>query len=485
MSLTSALSIAQQALLNTSRQTSVVSRNLSEASNPDYTRRAAVLSSMTPGARVAQIQRAANEALFRQNLSALSQQQGQQTVSDGLNMLNQLVNGVDQSSAAATLLTGLQTTLQAYSANPSNRTLADSVVEAARDLTRALNDGTTSIQTFRAEQDLQLSLAVSDLNTLLNEFGQANKEVMTATRAGRDASDALDQRDALLKKISEYVPVSTITRSDNDMMIVAGDGSVLFETVARPVTFTPNTAYTAGMTGNAIYVDGVPLALGSGSNTTASGKLSAMLQLRDTTAPAIQRQLDEIARGLVVSFAETDPLGVQPAAAGLFTWPGAPAVPSAATLVDGMAGRIEINAAFDTTAGGNSLLLRDGGANGAAYVHNTAGGGYSALILEYSNRLDRPMTFDPAAGLGATGSLTAFSTNAISWLESGRQEAERAIETKSATLMRTSTALSNATGVNVDEEMALLLELERSYESSARILRVVDEMFAALLGAVN
>jgi flagellar hook-associated protein 1 FlgK len=268
-------------------------------------------------------------------------------------------------------------------------------------------------------------------------------------------------------------------------MIVAGDGTVLFETVARPVTFTPNLAYTAGMAGNAIFVDGVPLAMGNGSNTTAGGRLAAMIQLRDNTAPAMQRQLDEIARGLVVSFAETDPNGVQPDAAGLITWPGAPAVPSAATLVDGMAGRIEINNAFDTLAGGNSLLLRDGGANGATYVHNAGGGSYSALILEYSNRLDRPIAFDPAAGLGASASLTAFSTNAVSWLEAGRQEAERAVETKTATLMRTSTALSNITGVNVDEEMALLLELERSYESSARIIRVVDEMFAALLGAVN
>lgn len=485
MSLTSALSIAQQALLNTSRQTSVVARNLSEANNPDYTRRSAVLSSTAPGARVAEIRRATSDALFRQNLAAMSQYQGQATLTGGMDMLSNLVNGVDQAGSAASLLTGLQTALQTYSANPANRTLADSVVEAARDLARSLNAGTAAIQTYRAETDLQLSVAVGELNSLLADFGKANKAVISATQSGRDASDALDQRDALLKKIAEYVPVSTITRSDNDMMIVANDGAVLFETVARPVTFTPSSAYTAGMTGNSILVDGVPLALGSGGNTTASGKLAAMLQLRDDTAPAMQRQLDEIARGLILSFAETDPSGVQPDATGLFTWPGAPAVPSGSSLIDGLAGRITINAAMDSGAGGNPFLLRDGGANGAAYVHNASGGSYSTLILEYSNRLDRPMTFDAAAGLGTAGSLTAFATNAVSWIEAGRQEAARAAETKTATLMRTSAALSNATGVNVDEEMALLLELERSYESSARILRAVDEMFASLLAAVN
>ena len=48
-------------------------------------------------------------------------------------------------------------------------------------------------------------------------------------------------------------------------------------------------------------------------------------------------------------------------------------------------------------------------------------------------------------------------------------------------MTRTSEALSNATGVNVDEEMALLLELEHSYQASARILNAIDEMLSVLL----
>ena len=76
MSLTTALSIAQSALRNTSRQTSIVSRNVSDASNPDYTRRIAVVTSTAPGARSIDIQRAANELLFQNNLGALSSLEG-------------------------------------------------------------------------------------------------------------------------------------------------------------------------------------------------------------------------------------------------------------------------------------------------------------------------------------------------------------------------------------------------------------------------
>jgi len=99
MSLTSALNIAQTALFNTSRQTSVVSRNVSEASNPDYAHRSALLSSMAPGARVVQIRRAADEVLFRQNLFAISAWQGQKAMSGGLDTMRLTVNGVEDANA--------------------------------------------------------------------------------------------------------------------------------------------------------------------------------------------------------------------------------------------------------------------------------------------------------------------------------------------------------------------------------------------------
>ncbi|TIW84821.1 MAG: hypothetical protein E5V59_30850, partial [Mesorhizobium sp.] len=46
-------------------------------------------------------------------------------------------------------------------------------------------------------------------------------------------------------------------------------------------------------------------------------------------------------------------------------------------------------------------------------------------------------------------------------------------------------ALSNATGVNVDQEMSLLLDLEHTYQASARMMKTVDDMMAALLNAVG
>ena len=111
MSLTTALSIAQSALLTTSRQTSVVSRNVADASNPDYARRTAAVVSTAPGARSVQIQRAASELLFRQNLAALSAWSGQSALHGGMDQLELAVNGVDNASSASTAIGQLQQAL--------------------------------------------------------------------------------------------------------------------------------------------------------------------------------------------------------------------------------------------------------------------------------------------------------------------------------------------------------------------------------------
>lgn len=485
MSLSSALSIAQSSIRNTARQTSIVSRNVLEANNPDYSRRTALLTG-SAGARAVEIQRAANEQLFRQNLSALSSFNGQSTLFNGMERLNLSINGVENATSPATALGKLQEALQLYSASPSNRNLAENTLDAARQVVRTLNDGTNTLQSFRAVADQEITTAVSELNNLLADLEKANNAVVSGTRSGRDITDALDQRDATLKKIAEYVPISTYTRGDNDLVVSTKDGSMLFETVPRSVQFTPTGVYSPGTSGNRVFIDGVPVDLASGGNTTASGRIAGMIQLRDGVTVTMQNQLDEIARGLITAFAETSPTNALPPAAGLFTWLGAPAIPAAGTLVTGLAGQIRLNPALDSAQGGNPELLRDGGANGAGYVHNTGNNAsYSGLLIAYGDRVDAPIVFSSAGGIVTSASLSDYSTASIGWFDGMRKEASNAADSKQALAVRTAEALSNETGVNVDAEMSLLLDLEHSYEASARLIRAVDEMLAALLDAVR
>ena len=123
MSLSSALSIAQSSLLNVGRQTSVVSRNVLEASNPDYTpphRRR--LPARRPARASSRSSAPPTTSCFARTSARLSHWSGQSALSRGMDRLGLAVNGVDNARPPASAIGKLQEALQLYSASPSNRT---------------------------------------------------------------------------------------------------------------------------------------------------------------------------------------------------------------------------------------------------------------------------------------------------------------------------------------------------------------------------
>jgi flagellar hook-associated protein 1 len=99
--------------------------------------------------------------------------------------------------------------------------------------------------------------------------------------------------------------------------------------------------------------------------------------------------------------------------------------------------------------------------------------------------MDADMSFDPTAGVDSSSSILDFASNSIGWVESQRSAANTAAENTSAALSRSSDAYSNNTGVNLDEELTLLMDIEQSYKAGTKILSAVDEMLQALLDSAS
>ncbi|MGV1790512.1 flagellar hook-associated protein FlgK [Rhizobium lusitanum] len=485
MSLTTALNNAQAIFNNTGTQSSVVSNNIANASNSNYSRRQAMLTTDMAGAQVVKIDRSSEPALQKAYLSSSSSDSAQQLLLNAYgNLQSATLGGNDNEISPATYLSAFQTAMQTFSGSPSSTTAAQSAINAAQSLATSLNNATSAVQDARTDADKQISSDVSTLNSLLKQFQTANDAVKSATTtAGPTSSalaDALDQRDSVLNQISQIVGVTTVTRGNNDMALYTSSGTTLFETIPRTVTFQPTNSYTASTVGNSVYIDGVALTPGQGANTTAQGSLQAALQVRDDVAPTYQKQLDEIARGLVTTFAETNSTN-STKAPGLFTWTGG-TVPSSATVVTGLAGSITVNPAVVTSQGGNPNLLRDGGINGANYVVNTNGdSGYSTQLDAYITAMNTKMDFDASAGSDTKASLMDYASSSIGWLEGQRSTATTAAENTSAALSRSSGAYSNATGVNLDEELTLMMDIEQSYKAGTKILNAVNEMLQSVL----
>ncbi len=487
MSLSVALNTARQALQTTATQIAVSSSNISNADDPTRSRKIAIPTVDPSGSsHIQTITRATNDSILTQYLGASSQSAGSQALLDGLNRLQDTVGDTADGTSPAARIAALASALQTYANAPSDASLGQAAVTAAQSVATSLNSASQTVTAVRNDADAAMAGSVDRLNGLLAQFQTLNQTAVNETFAGQDATDTLDQRDAVLDKIGQEIGVTVLRRDNNDVALYTDSGVVLFDKTARTVSMTPSSALAPGVTGNAVTVDGVPVTGANAPMPISSGTLAGLAQLRDVVAPTYQAQLDEMARGLVESFAEQDQSGGGgPDLAGLFTWSGGPTVPATGTLSSGAASTLKVSSAVVPSAGGSIAKLRDGGINGANYKYNTAGAAsFADRLSGLIDSLSAPRTFSAASGLETSGSLTDFSTASVGWLENERQNASNTVDYQGALLTRVKTALSNAVGINLDDEYAQQLQLEQSYQASSKLVNVVNSLFHALLDAV-
>ncbi|MEH2488312.1 flagellar hook-associated protein FlgK [Bradyrhizobium sp. AZCC 2230] len=493
MSITSALDSARNSLMASGIQSSTVSRNIAGASSTGYSRKITVLDNL-PGAGVyvAAIQRAASSGLYSNVLTATSAAATQSAIYDGLQKIASATVDdpqLDQSPTAQ--LNALKQALQQYANAPDNTTLAQAAVTSAKDMATALNQATQTVQSVREGADADMNISVQNINQLLSQFQTVNTAVVKGTIAGDDVTDYLDQRDSIVSKLSQEVGVTMSIRTNGDAALYTDSGVVLFDKTARAVSFAPTTSYSANITGNAVFIDGVPVTGANSVMPIKSGKLAGLAQLRDNDTVTYQSQLDEVARGLINTFKESDQSATPtlPDVPGLFTYPGAPTMPASGTVLVGLAGTISVAASVDPSAtpGGNPNLLRDGAISGnSAYQYNTAGsGGYSTRLQQLITNMDASQPFDATTQGKPNGSLIDYASSSTSWIENQRKTANDNSQYQSTLLDRSTTALSNVNGVNMDDEMSLMLQVERTYSASSKIISTVDQMLQALLAAVG
>ena len=490
MNLTAALESARSSLMASGIQSSVISRNIAGASATGYSRKIAVLDNLPgTGVYVAAIQRAASSGLYNNVLIATSSSAKQNAIYDGLQKIaSATVDDPELNQSPTAQLNALKQALQQYANAPDNTTLAQAAVQSAKDMATALNQATQTVQSVRASADADMKVSVQNINQLLSQFQTVNTAIVKGTISGDDITDYLDQRDSIVSQLSQEMGVTMSLRPNGDAALYTDSGAVLFDKTARAVTFVPTNSYTAGTTGNAVYVDGVPVTGANSVMPIKSGKLAGLAQLRDQDTVTYQGQLDEIARGLINTFRESDQSGAAlPDVPGLFTYPGSPAMPASATVSVGLAGLISVAASVDPTQGGNPNLLRDGAISGnVAYQYNTAGnGGYSARLQQLIGGMDATQPFDATTQGKPSGSLIDYASSSTSWIENQRKTADSNVTYQKTLLDRSTAALSNVSGVNMDDEMSLMLQVERTYSASSKIISTVDQMLQSLLAAVG
>jgi len=516
MSLAGAISIANSGLANVSAQLGLVSHNVANASTPSYSVESIDNQSLTAGGvgmgvLTGPAVRSVNQALQAETLVQNATVAGLQTTQTALQSIDAVSGTPGQGNDLGSLLGDLQDQFSTLLNDPSNPTQQSAVVSSAATLAQGINTLSNTYTTQRQTAENNIVAEVGTVNSTLATIGSLSAQIVALQANGQSTADLDNQRDAAVQTLSQLLSVNVMTQPNGNMVVTTASGLTLptpgspgtpAGASAGPLSVTaanvqPGAYYPGGGIGG-IMLGGVDV-----TPSLTGGQLGANITLRDTTLPTYQAELDEFSETTANQFADQ---GLT-----LFTDPDGNIPPGGGSPVQsgyvGFAAEIQVNPAVQT----DPSLVRDGNTTIAGsptgagpFTPNPPGGpaGFTTLItnvLNYTFGADaQPGVPQPApntTGLGATGTLNApfaapqtlgdFATSITGAEAADSAAATSQLGTEQAVQTTLTNQLSAQSGVNIDQQMSLMIQLQNAYGANAKVIGAVQNMFAELLQAVQ
>jgi flagellar hook-associated protein 1 FlgK len=304
--------IAFSGLAATELQVSVTAANLANAGTAGYTQKNANQESVATGGigagvTITGISSNVDKLLLKSLIGATSDLGSADVTNSYMSELQQLFGTASSSGSGtkgtslANSLASLESALSSLAATPGSVSLQAAAISALDDVATQLRQTSSGIQNLRANADQDISSSVGSINKDLQQIADLNKEIKQGAASGQSTADLEDQRNSALQDLSSFMNVSYYTNSSGDLQVFTASGQALVDSSAHTLSYTPassvsaSTTYSPGGTGgfSAITVNGADI-----TSQITSGKISALVTLRDKTLPASQSQLDQLAQQL-------------------------------------------------------------------------------------------------------------------------------------------------------------------------------------------
>ncbi len=424
--------------------------------------------------------------------------------------------------------------------NPTNLSARTAVLSAAGTLATVFNQIGSSLLQQRINLDGAVTAEVAEINGMLDGIAGLNRSIGKVENGNTPANDLRDQRDLLIKQLSEKLDVQLIDTNDNSTTLTLSGGTplVVGTTVFRLST-TANLDYRGFK--DILVDDG----MGGTNNVTAEiqgGEMRGLLDMRDVETLDLIDKLDRLAAGLMgqVNGIHQQGLGLDGSSGNLFFEKLTPTVipgsqnlgtavvtatnaspstvivdkfqirstggvnfdlfnlttnqlvgsfTSPVTIANGLAVDISAGAiagdTFDISISEDaamnmalsSTVLND--TNKIAAGLSGIGDGQNALNI---SNLQNSLVFSSGGFTPGTGTSTFddFYNSMVSGLGSGSRSSQTILKQQEGVMLQLNTQRESISGVSLDEEMINLIKFQQAYAASARMITVIEEMFDVL-----
>lgn len=452
MALTKIFDISSRSLAVYRRALEVTSHNIVNSANENYSRQRIMLETETSnltagivwgnGVKIDSVQRMRDKLVDAHILTT------NQKFSDS-NRQSALIGQIEDvfsepsDLGISNLLTTYFNSFNELSVTPNSLPLRTNVLNAANNLSAKVTTINESLASLKGDIKQEFNQKVNEVNALLKQIHQINYEQFSNAYNGVPVNDLLDQRDALVDELSQLVNINVVYDNTNSAVISIGGALAVdrmhsADFVAEEVNGKLNLKVKDGT---------YPIVL-------TGGELNALSNVYSKKIPDYKEKLDTVINSLVEAVNAQHVNGytiTDPQETGLNFFEGyvnGELIINQEILDD--PNKIAVSA--DGTEGNGDIALAIAQLTDAKLLGgNTLQESYSSLIND----------------IGNDGMLQNNYTDA-----------------NQIVLDELDQLKASQSGVSVDEEMTNVLKFQRTYEASAKLITIADDMLRTILEMV-
>jgi flagellar hook-associated protein 1 FlgK len=279
-----------------------------------------------------------------------------------------------------------------------------------------------------------------------------NQKIIQMEAGGHAANDYRDQRDLVLKELSQLIDIDSFEDATGGVTVSVGRGQVLVEgTHTYKLSTQTNTSGRLDVT----WVDSSnnPVII---TNDISKGKLKGWLDARDLDIDNSLNKLDSLAQNLMteVNFLHRNGFGLDDSTGNDF-------FTGAAT-----AAGIQVN----------PLIADDPNLIAAAQGVDKPGDNGNAIAIA---KLQEAQTMN-----GNTATFGAYYDSLVSDAGLAVQQATSYYNHQSQMVLQVENYRESISGVSIDEETVSLIKYQNAYQAAAKLINTADEMMETVLAMI-
>jgi len=429
MSLGSVMNSALSSLIANQLALSVASNNIANSSDTDYTRQRLTTSpagsdggalGIGMGVNVVGVDAMRNALIETRLRQENSAKSSADTLADGLKNIEGLFNDTDNTGLLKTI-TDFFNGFQTLSQDPASLNSREQLKISTNTMIDALHSRYQDLKTIQNNGDKAIAADLGQINILTKQIADVTQQIKLE-EGTHPANDLRDRRSALVKQLSSYIDVNEL-ESGGDYQLTTKNNHLLV------LNNTVQTLSTSDVDSN----------IGNGS-------LKSEVDIRDTYAPKYLGALDTLAYEITtrVNSIHASGLDLDGNTNINFFTPLA-SVTDASRL-------IALNPAID----GDSRKIA------------------GTVAMQLGNLLHDPV-FTGGSVTDQYGTLVYNVGADVATAQSNLDEHDQLM----AQLQNRRQSMS---GVSIDEESIQILQFQRAYQASARLLKTVDDLLQVTLG---